>query len=85
MNYRCNRCGARRSGSRRRKFKNKVPECCGQLMRNDTANVKRWNAKQPWCDCGVIPFKHREGSDCGKHGLCAHHPDFDPWGSKMST
>jgi len=74
MNYRCDTCGHRRSGSWKREQR-----CCGQRMRNDTRNVRRWNARQIRCDCGQIEFPHRAGSLYGGH-LCIEHPRFSPWG-----
>jgi len=79
VNYRCRSCSARFSTTYTYKRKPKCRRCGSTDLRNDTANVRRWNARFPKCECGLIPFPHRPGSSVGDD-CCAKHPDCNPWG-----
>jgi hypothetical protein len=46
-----------------------------------TPHVRRWNAQQQKCTCGLIEYPHRAGSSHGD-AFCADNPDCDPWGNK---
>lgn len=51
--------------------------CHKGTLHRVNVHIRKWNRQHVKCECGSIPYPHREGSVDANHGLCACHPEFE--------